>query len=95
MNAPVAPSVILKQVALVSGAIAICGAIIASTAIGSKIHLARQAKIAGEIASENAQLCAGFGMIQPIRSYEQCVNDLNALRARHENRIRNEFTGIL
>ena len=58
-----------------------------------EIHAKAQALLAGEIARENTAFCEKRGFAAGAGEHASCVNDLNELRTKHDQRTHESVFG--
>lgn len=59
------------------------------------MHAKAQALLAEDVARENTTFCEKRGFTAGAREHEDCVRDLNELRANHDKRTAESAYGIL
>lgn len=78
------------RIAWIAALIAICAALALSYLIGSRMRAQMRDLATAAIAQENAAFCGKFGIGPGTPAYADCVDELRALRARHERRMQAE-----
>lgn len=83
-----------RRLALTGALLAICAFLAWSYIAGARMRAQTQELAAKAIAEENIALCGRYGMGSGTTAHADCVAELDALRARHERRLRSEAEAL-
>ncbi len=76
-------------------ALVVAAGLVAMAPTFKAMHAKAQAALAEDIARENTAFCEKRGFTAGVREHEDCVRDLNVLRANHDKRTAESAYGIL
>lgn len=83
-----------RRFALVAALLAICASLALCYVVGSRMRAQMLGLAMEAIAQENLAFCAKFGMGPGTAGHAGCVEELGALRARHEHRMQVEAQAL-
>lgn len=83
-----------RRIALIGALLAVCASFILCYVVGIRMRAQMQRVAADAIAQDNVAVCGKFGIGPGTAGHAACVEELSALRARHEHRMQVEAQAL-